>query len=441
MIFRLIPFLFVFGCSVALNLDPDDPSNLANPCFVTDDNPNGGKDCHPDAYCDLSQGAAEDEGRCVVDAENYVPIYQVIPKIYKNTCLEPASDHCFDPVGTCSLHQREYKRDEQSLPGGGTLYEARFENGARCFYMVAYLQHDRRLPDRFERAWCVNSDRLGHQICTMNDLAQTMAGNIAQYTVAGRAETNDGRIDLKTPIAADASTIAPDPYGWRHSWEPLCDDGSVAVDLRSQNVATATRPETCMNTLVERPEEQCDDGNSDDSDACTNSCQTNKRAEIFWKMLGDYCPAADSTELADWPMDSMGMVTELSGGTDYPTGPWSGDSIPGTGEHLYDFREIDFGWTETMPEFGRGSFSYRVTTAGGSEVRGKLRTMLGRRNELIGYMGALPWRDSHCAPVLTFDLDDWRANNKTRMKAKLRGCGLDTDLQLCEGIAQDCRDR
>ena len=67
--------------------------------------------------------------------------------------------------------------------------------------------------------------------------------------------------------------------------------------------------------------------------------------------------------------------------------------------------------------------------------------MLGRRNELIGYMGALPWRDSHCAPVLTFDLDDWRANNKTRMKATLRGCGLDTDLQLCEGIAQDCRDR
>ena len=114
MTIRLFPLVLLTGCGFLLNLDPDDPANLANPCFITEDNPNGGKDCHPDAYCDLTQADAEDEGRCVVDASNYVPIYQVIPKIYRDTCLEPASDHCFDPVGACSLHQREYKRDAVS---------------------------------------------------------------------------------------------------------------------------------------------------------------------------------------------------------------------------------------------------------------------------------------------------------------------------------------
>jgi hypothetical protein len=388
------------ACSVLYDWDSESPANLANACDPSAED-DGHGDCFVGRYCD------PDQKICI---DTYLPVYRIVPPGYEGTCAEPLVAGCFDPEGTCSIGKREYKADELWLPGGSTLYRTKFPNGAACFYQRINLNGDLTVAERFERSWCISSDQTGNNLCFLNELSSAMIGNIWELSVAAFASDKDGNEIEQGRI----SFITPDPYGWHHSWKLTCADGDSASFL------TEVPPEAEMPPR--KPWES--DGTA--------------RMELFTSPLTVGCEQAAKTDLSEWPLQpDMAPRAEITSDDGFPTGAYSGRGTPvGDNVNGVYFRALHLDHTDALPEFIRGTF---VAIWGGETLEhAKLRGMEARRAYLKVYLGDYRFKDSHCSPVLTMDLDAWRASNGLFLPAKLRGCGMDSDFKLCPGETQDC---
>jgi hypothetical protein len=389
------------GCSMVYDWDPESPANLANTCDPSADDEGHG-DCFVGMYCD------PDLKICI---DSYLPVYRIVPPGYEGTCAEPLVADCFDPEGTCSIGKREYKAEELWLPGGSTLYRTRFPNGAACFYQRINLNGDLNIAERFERSWCVSSDQTNNQLCFVNELSSAMIGNIHELSVAAFSSDKNGDEIEQGPI----SFISPDPYGWHHSWKLNCEDGG------SVGFITETPPEAEMPPRM--PWE---------------SVEGNARLEMFTSPLTVACEQAANTPLSEWPLhEDMAPKAEITSEDGYPTGPFSGRGTP-VGDNVDGvyFRVLHLDHMDSLPEFIRGTFV--ATWANETLQHAKLRGMEARRAYLKVYLGDYRFKDTHCSPILTLDLDAWRASNGLFLPAELRGCGMDSNFKLCPGENQNC---
>ncbi len=118
-------------------------------------------------------------------------------------------------------------------------------------------------------------------------------------TAQGTATAGSGSASTATP--SDASTDATDP-----------DDGSSSTTM-----TTTGPPPECGNRTVE-PGEECDDGNEDDSDACSNRCVAatcrdgiQNQGELTAD-CGLVCetPPTNTITNGDFEMDEAGWQTE-----------------------------------------------------------------------------------------------------------------------------------
>ncbi|MBT6176155.1 MAG: DUF4215 domain-containing protein, partial [Deltaproteobacteria bacterium] len=191
-----------------------------------------------------------------------------------------------------------------TVPHPGYWVIARSEGGeilGRGYQRIPFSNSEKAVATVYILDWCGNSDNKG-KVCATDDNERTICaptdptGSLA----CSASSCGDGVWDAsgESPEACDISdtdsySAIPDGSSCNSACElftPFCGDGVVDKPVEECDDGNQDNTDSCTNdcsiarcgdAIVQQGEEDCDDANTSNTDACTNTCKSARCGDGF----------------------------------------------------------------------------------------------------------------------------------------------------------------